>query len=75
MGFTTNRRMAMTLLRRRMREDLQLRGLAPTTQQGSLAAVTHLARHYQQAPAQLSEAELRQDFLSVIHEKQVAEST
>jgi hypothetical protein len=34
----------MTSLRRRMPEDLQLRGLAPRTQRGSLAAVHQLAQ-------------------------------
>jgi integrase/recombinase XerD len=75
MGFTTNRRMAMTALRRRMRDDLQLRGLAPKTQQCSLEAVKHLAQHDRQAPDQLSEEEIRQYFLYLINEKKVAEST
>jgi hypothetical protein len=75
MGFTTNRRMAMTALRRRMREDRQRRGLAPTTQQCYLEAVKHLAQYYRRAPDQISEEEIRQYFLSLINEKQVAEST
>jgi integrase/recombinase XerD len=65
----------MTALRRRMREDLQLRGLAPKTQQCYLEAVKHLAQHYRQAPDQLSEEEIRQYFLYLINEKKVAEST
>jgi integrase/recombinase XerD len=65
----------MTTLRRRMREDLQLRGLAPKTQPCSLEAVTHLAQHYRQAPDQISEEEIRQYFLHLINEKKVAEST
>jgi integrase/recombinase XerD len=65
----------MTALRRRMREDLQLRGLAPTTQQCYLQAVKHLAQHYRRAPDQLREGELRQSFLSLINDKRVAEST
>jgi Phage integrase, N-terminal SAM-like domain len=75
MGFTTNRRMAMTALRRRMREDLQLRGLAPKTQQCSLEAVKHLAHYYRRAPDQISAEEIRQYFLSLINEQKVAEST
>jgi hypothetical protein len=67
--------MAMTALRRRLREDLQLRGLAPTTQQCDLEAVKHPAHYDRRAPAQLSAAEIRPDFLDVIHEKKVAEST
>jgi hypothetical protein len=75
MGFPTNRRMAMTALRRRMREDLQLRGLAPTTQQCYLEAVKHLAQYYRRAPDQISEEEIRQYFLYLINEKKVAERT
>jgi integrase/recombinase XerD len=58
-----------------MRDDLQLRGLAPKTQQCYLEAVKHLAQYYQRAPDQLSEEEIRQYFLSLINEKKVAEST
>jgi integrase/recombinase XerD len=65
----------MTALRRRMRDDLQLRGLAPKTQQCSLEAVKHLAQYYRRAPDQISEEEIRQYFLYLITEKQVAEST
>ena len=50
----------MTALRRRMLEDLQLRGLAPKTQQCYVAAVQQLARHYGRAPDRPSDAELRQ---------------
>jgi integrase/recombinase XerD len=65
----------MTALRRRMAEDLQLRGLAPRTQQCSLDAVKHLAQHYRRAPEHISEEELRHYFLYLLNEKQVAEST
>jgi integrase/recombinase XerD len=65
----------MTALRRRMAEDLQLRGLAPRTQQCYLEAVKHLAQHYRRAPDHISEEELRQYFLYLLNEKQVAEST
>jgi integrase/recombinase XerD len=67
--------MAMTILRRRMLEDMQLRGLAPKTQQCYLAAVHQLAHHYRRAPDQLSEEELRQYLLYLLNEKKVAEST
>ena len=40
----------MTALRRHMREDLQLRGLAPKTQQCSLEAVEHRRHYYRRAP-------------------------
>jgi integrase/recombinase XerD len=71
----TNRGIAMTTLRRRMLEDLQLRGLAPKTPQCYVAAVPQLAQHYRRPPDQLSEEELRQYFLSLLNEKKVAEST
>jgi integrase/recombinase XerD len=67
--------MTMTSLRRRMLEDLQLRDLAPTTQQCSRDAVRQLAHHDRRPPDQLSDVELRQDFLFLRHEKRVAEST
>ena len=64
----------MTALRRRMREDLQLRGVAPKTQQCYLEAVKHLAHYYRRAAGQSSAEEIRQDFLDLIHEKTVSES-
>ena len=75
MGFTTHRRMARTALRRRRREDLPLRGVAPTTPQCYLEAVKHLAQHYRRAPDQLSTEAIRQYFLSLINEQKVAERT
>jgi site-specific recombinase XerD len=65
----------MTTFRRRMLEDLQLRGLAPRTQQCYVEAVKQLTQYYRRAPDQISEDELRQYFLFLINEKQVAEST
>jgi integrase/recombinase XerD len=65
----------MTTLRRRMREALQLRGLDPKTQQCDVDAVKQLSQHDRRSPDQLSEAELRQYFLFLLNEKQVAEST
>ena len=65
----------MTIFRRRMLEDLQLRGLAPRTQQCYVEAVKHLTPYYRRAPDQISEDELRRYFLFLIHEKQVAEGT
>lgn len=65
----------MTTLRRRMLEDLQLRGLAPTTQQCYMAAVRQLAQYARGAPDRLGEEELRQYFRFLLNEKKVAEST
>lgn len=65
----------MTALRRRRREDLQLRGLAPQTQPCDLEAVKHLAQYDRRAPDQLSAEAIRQYCLDLSNEKKVAEST
>jgi Phage integrase, N-terminal SAM-like domain len=65
----------MTALRHRMREDLQRRGLAPRTPPCDLEAVKPLSPHDRRAPDQSHEEEIRQSFLSLLHAKQVAEST
>lgn len=65
----------MTELRCRMIEDMQLHGLAAKTQQCYVDAVKNLARHYGRSPDRLSEPEVRQFFVHLINEKQVAEST
>jgi integrase/recombinase XerD len=66
--------MTMTTFRRRMLEDLQLRGLAPRTPQCDVEAVKPLTPYYRRAPDQSSEDELRQYFLFLSNAKQVAES-
>ena len=53
----------MTPLRQRMIDDMQLKGLSASTQQGYLNAVRQLAEHFHRSPDQLSEEDLRQYFL------------
>jgi integrase/recombinase XerD len=65
----------MTVLRERMIEDMQLRGLAPRTQAAYVAAVAQLARYYRKSPEEISEEELRQYLLYLQHEKAVSAST
>jgi integrase/recombinase XerD len=65
----------MTALRRRMREDRPLRGLAPRTPPCSLEAVQHLPQQYRRAPDQMSAEELRPSLLCLINDKTVAERT
>jgi integrase/recombinase XerD len=65
----------MTPFRRRMLEELPLRGLAPRTQHCYVEAVKHLTPYDRRAPDQSSEDALRQYVLFLIHEKPVAEST
>lgn len=65
----------MTALRRRMVEDMQLRGLSEKTQECYVGAVKSLAKHYGRSPDGLTEEEIRQYFLYLAKERQVAEST
>jgi len=65
----------MTILRQKMIEDLQLRGLAERTQESYVQAVCQLAAHYHKSPEQISEEELRQYFLFLKNVKHVSRST
>ena len=65
----------MTPLRRRMLEDMQLRGFSPSTQRCYVQAVQRFAQHFGKSPDQITEEELRQYFLYLHNEKQVARST
>jgi integrase/recombinase XerD len=67
--------MVMTPLRRRMLEDMQLRGLAPKTQQAYIRAVRQLAEYYDKSPDLITEEELRLYFLYLTTEKHLARST
>ena len=59
----------MTPLRQRMIEDLQLRGFSERTQEMYVRAVRQLADHYHKSPAQITEEELRDYFLSLKNDK------
>lgn len=65
----------MTVLRQRMIEDMQLRGLAPKTQDAYVRAVRQLAEYYAKSPDHITEEELRQYFLYLKNEKQASRST
>lgn len=65
----------MTVLKQRMIEDLQLRGLAEKTQDAYVGAVRQLAEHYGKSPEQITEEELRQYFLYLKNVKQASRST
>jgi site-specific recombinase XerD len=65
----------MTPLRQRMLADMQLHGLAPKTQQAYATAVRQLAEYYGKSPDLINEEELRDYFLYLKNEKQVARST
>jgi len=65
----------MTPLRQRMIEDMQLRGLAPATQQAYLQAVKQFALYYGKSPDQITDEQLRQYFLYLYNQKHIARST
>ena len=65
----------MTPLRRRMIEDMQLRGLSEKTQEAYVRAVRQLAEHYGKSPQHIGDEELRQYFLHLANVKQLSPST
>jgi site-specific recombinase XerD len=65
----------MTPLRRRLLEDLTLRGYAPRTREAYVASVRQLAEHYGRSPDRITEAELRDYFLYLKDEKKLGRSS
>lgn len=65
----------MTALRKKMMEDMVLRGLKETTQEAYLRAVQQLAEYYHKSPEQVSGEELRQYLLYLRQEKKAARGT
>ena len=65
----------MTALRQRMREDMQLRGFAPRTQDVYIHAVQQFAVYYHKSPEQISQEEVRRYFVYLMNEKRVSPST
>ena len=65
----------MTPLRQRYIEDMQLRGFAETTQQVYVNAVRRLAEYYGKSPDKITNEQLRDYFLYLINEKQIAQGT
>lgn len=64
-----------TPLRRRMLEDMRLRGLADRTQRSYVRAVADLARHFGRSPDLLTQKDLRAYFLHLIEERKLSAST
>lgn len=65
----------MSVLRQRMLEDMQLRGLSVRTQETYAQAVSQLAKYYHKSPDQISEEELRQYFLYLKNVRRVSRNT
>lgn len=53
----------MAELKKRMIEDMQLRGLSPSTKESYVRSMTYLVRHYKKPADRITEEELRQYFL------------
>ncbi|MEP6956225.1 MAG: tyrosine-type recombinase/integrase [Chthoniobacterales bacterium] len=62
----------MTPLRRRFIEDMQLRGLAPTTQRSYLHYVSDFATFYHTTPEKLDLEAIRQYELHLLHERKLS---
>src|SRR5713226_8552979 len=62
----------MTPLRQRFTEDMQLRGLAPTTQRSYLHYVAEFAKFYNTSPEHLDLEAIRQYELHLLHEKKLS---
>lgn len=62
-------------LRQRMIEDMRLRGFAKGTQKRYVSSVLQLALYYDKSPADVTDEELRQYFLYLKDERQLARST
>lgn len=65
----------MTPLRQRMLDALQLRGMAPRTQEAYIAAVARLALHYRRSPDVLSADEVQQYLLHLLRERRLSRSS
>ena len=65
----------MTELRRRMDEDMIVRGMADRTRETYLWAVTGLARFYRRPPDQISDDEVQAYLLHLIRDRQRSWST
>lgn len=65
----------MTELRRRMDDDMQVRGMADRTRETYLWAVSGLATFYRRSPDQISDQEIQAYLLHLIRERQRSWST
>jgi site-specific recombinase XerD len=59
-------------LKQRMREDMQLRGLSPITQEAYITRVTLFARYFKKLPDRLGEKEVREYLLHLINERRLS---
>jgi site-specific recombinase XerD len=64
----------MTELRKHFIDDMQLHGLAPSTQEVYVQAIRQIAKHYHQSPDQLGEEQIRQYFLHLTQVRHTSRS-
>src|SRR6266567_9313830 len=62
----------MTPLRQRFIEDMQMRGLAPTTQRSYIHYVADFAKFYRASPESLDLEDIREYELYLLHEKKLS---
>jgi integrase/recombinase XerD len=72
MSLIYGRSLAMTTLRQRMRDDLQLRNYAPLTIDCYLRCVAHFAQHFRTPPDRLGPEHIRQYQLYLIQERHLS---
>ena len=65
----------MTELRKRMLQDMKVRGLSPRTQQSYVAAVRRLAKHYRRSPDAVSADEVQAYLVRLIEVERLSWST
>lgn len=65
----------MTPLRQRTLDALELRGLAPRTQEAYTDAISGLARYYGRSPERLSAAQVQDYLLHLVRERHLARSS
>lgn len=62
-------------LRQKMKEDMQLRGLARTTRKTYIYVLRQAAKHFWKSPADITEEEWREYFLYLVKDKKLSGST
>jgi len=65
----------MSILRQKLIDELEVRGLSRSTQECYVGIVFRLARHYHRSPEQISDAELRAYLLHLLRARQHARAT
>ena len=65
----------MTELRKRMIEEIQLRGLSPKTGKSYVDEVSKLARYYHMPPDRITYEQVREYFLHLLNGKELSRSS